>query len=145
MKTILSYGMGIESSSLIVYWCENRSRLDFDLTEDLIAITAMTGDEHIDYVEFRRISSVGTLDRKASPLLFHEFIALRVPNEWCSFGALAINMLMASALSPPNSAPAPCSRSAMRGFVDMQEKSYANPYKNVPLSISLSVGQTFGR
>jgi len=48
MKTILSYGMGIESSSLLVYWCENRSRMDFDLTEDLIAITAMTGDEHID-------------------------------------------------------------------------------------------------
>jgi hypothetical protein len=48
MKTILSYGLGIESSSLIVYWCENRSRLDFDLTEDLIAVTAMTGDEHID-------------------------------------------------------------------------------------------------
>ncbi len=45
MKTILSYGMGIESSSLLVYWCENRSRLDFDLTEDLIAITAKTGDE----------------------------------------------------------------------------------------------------
>jgi len=48
MKTILSYGLGIESSSLLVYWCENRSRLDFDLTEDLIAVTAMTGDEHID-------------------------------------------------------------------------------------------------
>ena len=31
-----------------MYWCENRSRLDFDLTEDLIAVTAMTGDEHID-------------------------------------------------------------------------------------------------
>jgi hypothetical protein len=48
MKTILSYGLGIESSSLLVYWCENRSRLDFDLTGDLIAVTAMTGDEHID-------------------------------------------------------------------------------------------------
>jgi hypothetical protein len=62
MKTILSYGLGIESSSLLVYWCENRSRLDFDLTEDLIAVTAMTGGEHIDYVEFRRISSVGKFD-----------------------------------------------------------------------------------
>ena len=48
MKTILSYGMGVESSSLLVYWCENRSRLSFDLTEDLIAVTTMTGDEHID-------------------------------------------------------------------------------------------------
>ncbi len=54
MKTILSYGMGIES--LLVYWCENRSRFDFDLTEDLIAVTTMTGDEHLDYVEFREIS-----------------------------------------------------------------------------------------
>src|SRR5262245_8773813 len=45
MKTILSYGMGVESSSLLVYWCENRSRLEFDLTKDLIVVTAMTGDE----------------------------------------------------------------------------------------------------
>jgi hypothetical protein len=49
-------------------WTENSSRLDFDLTEDLIVITSMAGDEHIDYVEFRRISSVGTFDRKASPI-----------------------------------------------------------------------------
>jgi hypothetical protein len=48
MKTILSYGMGVESSSLLMYWVENRSRLDFDLTEDLIVLTAMTGDEDIE-------------------------------------------------------------------------------------------------
>ncbi len=48
MKTVLSFGMGVESSSLLVYWTENSSRLDFDLTEDLIVVTAMTGDEYID-------------------------------------------------------------------------------------------------
>jgi hypothetical protein len=48
MKTVLSFGMGVESSSLIVFWCENRSRLDFDLTEDLVVVTAMTGDEFPD-------------------------------------------------------------------------------------------------
>ena len=40
--------MGKESSALFVHWCENRSQLDFDLTEDLIVLTAMTGDEDID-------------------------------------------------------------------------------------------------
>ncbi|MGH9844799.1 MAG: hypothetical protein ACREEM_39285, partial [Blastocatellia bacterium] len=48
MKTVLSFGMGVESSSLLVYWTENSSRLDFDLTEDLIVVTAMTGGEYID-------------------------------------------------------------------------------------------------
>jgi hypothetical protein len=36
-----------------VYRCEIRSRLDFNLAEDLIVITAITGDEHIDYVELK--------------------------------------------------------------------------------------------
>lgn len=43
MKTILSYGMGVESSALLAFWTEPGSRLDFDLAEDLIVITAHTG------------------------------------------------------------------------------------------------------
>jgi hypothetical protein len=48
MKTILSYGMGIESSALLAAWCQPDARLDFDLAEDLIVLTAQTGDEPID-------------------------------------------------------------------------------------------------
>src|SRR6516225_9663022 len=38
MKTILSYGMGVESSALILKWVERESLRDFDLTADLIVI-----------------------------------------------------------------------------------------------------------
>jgi hypothetical protein len=48
MKTILSYGMGIESSALLAVWCQPDARLDFDLAEDLIVLTSQTGDEPID-------------------------------------------------------------------------------------------------
>ena len=40
--------MGVESSTLIMKWMENESLLDFDLTEDLIVITAQVGDEYPD-------------------------------------------------------------------------------------------------
>ena len=46
MKTILSYGMGVESSALILKWVECESFLDFDLTADLIVITAQVRDEY---------------------------------------------------------------------------------------------------
>jgi hypothetical protein len=48
MKTILSYGMGVESSTLILKWMDRDSLLDFDLTTDLIVITAQVGDEYPD-------------------------------------------------------------------------------------------------
>jgi hypothetical protein len=48
MKTILSYGMGVESSTLILKWMDRDSLLDFDLTADLIVITAQVGDEYPD-------------------------------------------------------------------------------------------------
>jgi len=62
--------MGVESSTLILKWMDRDSLLDFDLTTDLIVITAQVGDEYPDYVEFRRISSVGTFDRKAWPIFY---------------------------------------------------------------------------
>jgi hypothetical protein len=48
MKTILSYGMGVESSTLVLKWMDRDSLLDFDLTADLIVITAQVGDEYPD-------------------------------------------------------------------------------------------------
>jgi hypothetical protein len=48
MKTILSYGMGVESSALLLRWLERPESRDFDLERDLIVITAQTGGEHLD-------------------------------------------------------------------------------------------------
>jgi hypothetical protein len=48
MKTILSYGMGVESSALLLSWLERPESRDFDLERDLIVITAQTGGEHPD-------------------------------------------------------------------------------------------------
>lgn len=45
MKTILSFGMGVESSALLLRWMEEPKSRDFDLERDLIVITAQTGDE----------------------------------------------------------------------------------------------------
>ena len=40
--------MGVESSALILKWMERESLRDFDLTADLIVITAQVGDEYPD-------------------------------------------------------------------------------------------------
>ncbi len=48
MKTILSFGMGVESSALLLSWLERPESRDFDLERDLIVITAQTGGEHPD-------------------------------------------------------------------------------------------------
>jgi hypothetical protein len=40
--------MGVESSALFVRWADDGSSRDFDLTDDLIVITAHTGDEYPD-------------------------------------------------------------------------------------------------
>ena len=45
MKTILSFGMGVESSALLLRWMEEPASRDFDPGRDLIVITAQTGDE----------------------------------------------------------------------------------------------------
>jgi hypothetical protein len=46
-KTFLSWGMGVESNSIITRWLTDPTSRDFPL-EDLTVITAQTGDEHID-------------------------------------------------------------------------------------------------
>ena len=40
--------MGVESSALFIRWADDESSRDFDLTDDLIVITAHTGDEYPD-------------------------------------------------------------------------------------------------
>jgi hypothetical protein len=47
MRTILSYGMGVESSAILVRWLEEPSIRSCPL-EELILITAQTGDEYDD-------------------------------------------------------------------------------------------------
>ena len=48
MKNILSFGMGVESSALLLRWLEEPESRDFDLERDLIVITSHTGGEYID-------------------------------------------------------------------------------------------------
>lgn len=47
MQTILSYGMGVESTAILVRWLEDASVRPCRLDE-LIVITAHTGDEYAD-------------------------------------------------------------------------------------------------
>ena len=44
MRIVLSYGLGVDSSCLLLRWLEDPSSRDFDLSE-LLVVTAMTGDE----------------------------------------------------------------------------------------------------
>jgi hypothetical protein len=48
MKTVLSFGMGVESSALLLRWLEEPGSRDFDLERDLIVITSQTGGEYPD-------------------------------------------------------------------------------------------------
>ncbi|MCG3146062.1 MAG: hypothetical protein HONDAALG_03867 [Gammaproteobacteria bacterium] len=48
MKTVLSFGMGVESSALLLRWLEEPESRDFDLERDLIVITSQTGGEYPD-------------------------------------------------------------------------------------------------
>lgn len=43
-KVILSYGLGVDSTAILLRWLEDPTSRDFDL-EDLTVITAMVGDE----------------------------------------------------------------------------------------------------
>lgn len=47
MRTILSYGMGVESTALLVKWLRNPSTRPCSL-DDLVVVTAQTGDEYED-------------------------------------------------------------------------------------------------
>jgi hypothetical protein len=48
MKTVLSFGMGVESSALLLSWLERPESRDFDLERDLIVLTSQTGAEFPD-------------------------------------------------------------------------------------------------
>jgi hypothetical protein len=44
MNVVLSYGLGVDSTALLLRWLEEPSSRDFELS-DLIVVTSMTGDE----------------------------------------------------------------------------------------------------
>jgi hypothetical protein len=44
MTVVLSYGLGVDSTALLLRWLEEPTSRDFDLA-DLLVVTAMTGDE----------------------------------------------------------------------------------------------------
>ncbi len=44
MRVVLSYGMGVDSTAILLRWLEEPTSRDFDLAQ-LIVVTAMTGDE----------------------------------------------------------------------------------------------------
>jgi len=48
MKVVLSYGMGVESSALLLRWLEESASCGFDLERDLIVISSQTGGEYPD-------------------------------------------------------------------------------------------------
>src|SRR5689334_4851207 len=48
MKIVLSFGMGVESSALLMRWLEEPESRDFNLENDLIVITSQTGGEYPD-------------------------------------------------------------------------------------------------
>src|SRR6266511_4665841 len=48
MKIILSWEMGVESTTIFLKWIENKTLRDFDLRSDLIVLTSQTGDEYGD-------------------------------------------------------------------------------------------------
>ena len=43
-RHVLSYGLGLDSTAVLLRWLTDPSSRDFDLS-DLVVITAMTGDE----------------------------------------------------------------------------------------------------
>ena len=45
MKVVLSYGLGVDSTSILLRWLEEPETRNFDLA-DLIVLTAQTGDEY---------------------------------------------------------------------------------------------------
>lgn len=53
LPIILSYGMGLESTTILLRWLEEPASRDFPL-QRLIVITAMTGDEHESTARFVR-------------------------------------------------------------------------------------------
>jgi predicted amidophosphoribosyltransferase len=50
MKVVLSYGLGVDSTALLLRWLSEPDSRDFDLS-DLLVVTAMTGDEWPDTVD----------------------------------------------------------------------------------------------
>lgn len=50
-RIYLSWGMGVESTAILLRWLIDPTSRNFPLSQ-LSVITAQTGDEHRDYVEY---------------------------------------------------------------------------------------------
>lgn len=50
MNVVLSYGLGVDSTAMFLRWLNEPDSRDFDL-DDLLVVTAMTGNEWPDTVE----------------------------------------------------------------------------------------------
>src|ERR1700750_871478 len=50
MKVVLSYGLGVDSTALLLRWLNEPDSRNFELS-DLLLVTAMTGDESPDTVD----------------------------------------------------------------------------------------------
>lgn len=102
MNVILSFGMGVESSALLLRWLEEPKRCGFDLERDLIVITSQTGGEYPDTkvlcekhilprlcrqrVRFVQVARAGHLEADGIVVLSDT----REPHELCLAGAYTL-------------------------------------------------------
>lgn len=102
MKVVLSYGMGVESSALLLRWLEKTETCGFDLERDLIVITSQTGGEYPDTkalcethilprlrqrrVRFVQVARAGHLEADGIVILSDT----RAPTELCLAGAYTL-------------------------------------------------------
>lgn len=110
-SVVLSYGLGVDSTAILLRWISDPSSRDFDLSE-LMVITAMTGDEWtqtgelvtdhvlplmrahgIRYVQVARATGsqsdgVAVLDDSTSPTTLHLRGAYRLSDEMFTAGTI---------------------------------------------------------
>lgn len=103
MNVILSFGMGVESSALLLRWLEEPEVCGFDLERELIVITAQTGGEYPDTaalceqhllprlrcrrVRFVQVARAGHLEADGIAVLSDT----RLPNRLCLEGAYTLS------------------------------------------------------
>lgn len=103
MNVVLSFGMGVESSALLLRWLEDPKVCGFDLERELIVITAQTGGEYPDTaalcethllprlrrrrVRFVQVARAGHLEADGIAVLSDT----RKPNKLCLEGAYTLS------------------------------------------------------
>lgn len=113
MNVILSFGMGVESSALLLRWLEEPEVRGFDLERELIVITAQTGGEYPDTaalckthllprlrrrrVRFVQVARAGHLEADGIAVLSDT----RKPNKLCLEGAYTLSEELRAAGTVP--------------------------------------------